>query len=360
MNQTEVLAYKCPCCGAQLTFSTEQQSLECEYCGNSFEAEAVKECNEPLRETGPEFQWEEVKEESLSEEQTLKLLNISCPSCGGRIMSDANTAAAFCPYCDNPAIVTERVSGELKPGGIIPFQKTREDAQNAFKELCKGKKLLPKDFLEKLQIEKLAGIYVPFWLYSCGGQQAEKYRCTRIHTWSDSRYNYTKTDYFLANRAARANFKNIPMDASSKIDNVIMESIEPFDYSQLTDFNCGYLSGFLADKYDVKAAEGEDRIRERVSQTMDAEIQASLAGYMTTTSTEKRLEVGQIQSKYVLLPVWMLHTTYEGQRYIFAMNGQTGKMTGSFPICSKKSKAWFWGVFAAVFSVIGLLPLLFL
>ncbi len=360
MTRAAVLEYKCPCCGAQLKFSQEQQTLECEYCGNSFATEAVKECNTPIAADEPKFQWEKNTPEEMPEEVTLKLQNYTCPNCGGRIMSDKNTAASFCPYCDNPAILTDRVGGEFKPDAIIPFQNTKADAYKAFETLCKGKRLLPTDFQRNLRIEKLTGIYVPFWLYDCSGQQTEKYRCTRTSHWMDSNYNYTKTDYYLATRSAKADFSCIPLDASSKIDDTIMESIEPFDFSKLVDFNPAFLSGFFADKFDVESKSGEERVRQRVSRTLTAEIRSSLSGYTTAVSTEKRMDISATKAKYVLLPVWMLHTKYKDQTYVFAMNGQTGKMTGTFPICPKRSAGWFFGIFAAVFSVIGLLPLLFL
>nr|MCR5390029.1 hypothetical protein [Lachnospiraceae bacterium] len=42
-----------------------------------------------------------------------------------------------------------------------------------------------------------------------------------------------------------------------------------------------------------------------------------------------------------LMPVWMLSTKYNDQVYSFAMNGQTGKVTGNLPIDpGKKTKAF--------------------
>ena len=54
----------------------------------------------------------------------------------------------------------------------------------------------------------------------------------------------------------------------------------------------------------------------------------------------------------------MLHTQYEGKTYVFAMNGQTGKMTGTLPICKKRSAAWFSGISAAVAAVAALIQFL--
>lgn len=358
MPQTSVLEYKCPCCDAKLNFGQDSQKLECAYCGNSFEIEAVEEYNKLEEPTQEEFQWEESTTGEWSAAETQDLQNFSCPACGGEILSDEHTVASFCPYCDNPAILPGRVSGGLKPDAVIPFKTSKEDAQNAFRTMCKGKPLLPKNFASEQRVEKITGIYVPFWLYDCSGDQASKYRCTRVRHWSDSRYHYTKTDHYLANRAVKADFVQIPMDGSSKMDDAIMESIEPFDYSQMVDFDTAYLSGFFADKYDVASKDGEQRIRQRVSDTLDSEIRSSLIGYTSTINTEKHLDIRHSKAKYVLFPVWMLHSKYKDKTYTFAMNGQTGKMTGTLPICPKRSTAWFFGIFAAAFTVISLLTLL--
>lgn len=348
-NTQGVLEYKCPCCGAGLTFSETAQKLSCAYCDNTFELEAVKEYNEAIgNQAADSFEWEQSQQSEWSESDQRAVASFICPSCGGEIMTDATTAATFCPYCENPTIIPGRVQGGIKPDAVIPFQNTKEDAQRAFQALCKGKPLLPKNFASQQRIEKITGMYVPFWLYECDGELSGQYRATRVHSWSDSRYHYTKTDHYMLDRQAEAVFKGIPMDGSTKMDNGIMESIEPYDQSKLVDFDTAYLSGFLADKYDVEAKVGEARIRQRVRETMDDMLRSSIVGYTTVTPTQQNLQVQHGKAKYVLMPVWMLHSKYQDKTYVFAMNGQTGKMTGTFPICPKRRAAWFGGIFAAV------------
>ncbi len=353
MAETNVLEYKCPCCDASLVFSQASQKLNCHSCGNEFDLDAVKEYNETTE--GEEFTWDESEYIQWDDPD---VHTFECPSCCGQIMTDGSTAATFCPYCGNPAVLPTRVSGGLKPDAVLPFKTGKKDAEAAFLALCKGKPLLPKDFTSQQQLEKITGTYVPFWLYSCDSLQDGKYRATRVRRWSDSRYHYTKTDYFLLTRAAKATFDGIPMDGSTKMDNTIMESIEPFDYQQLVDFDTAYLSGFLADKYDVEAKDGENRIRQRVGDTMSQMIAASCIGYTTVVPTMRNLRISHSKAKYVLLPVWLLTSRYKDQTYTFAMNGQTGKMTGTFPICAKRSAAWFCGITAAVTALVSLIQLL--
>lgn len=349
-----VLEYKCPCCDAALTFGEEQQKLTCDSCGNEFEFDTVVEYNRiPEDITEPDFVWEERTKEA-------EPLPYQCPSCGGLIEYDDHTAATFCPYCDNPIILPDRVTAVLKPDAVIPFKTTKAQAQDKFRELCKGKPLLPKDFMTENRLESITGYYVPFWLYNCDGAVDAKFRATRVHHWSDSNYDYTKTDYYLLTRAANAQFDSIPLDGSTKMDDSVMESIEPYDYSQLAEFDPAYLSGFLADKYDVEAVDGEDRIRERVGDTLDEMLLTSCIGYDTVLPNARNLKIRHSKASYVLLPLWHMTVKYKDKDYNFAMNGQTGKMTGTLPICPKRSAAWFCGIFAAVTALIAVIELLIL
>ena len=357
MSSTQgVLEYKCPCCGAGLVFGEDVQKMTCQYCDNSFDVEAVKAYNETLNgEDASQFQWEETERGQWNESEQSAIRQFTCPSCGGELITDENTAATFCPYCENPTILQSRLSGGIKPDAVIPFKTSKEDAKKAFLNMCKGKPLLPKMFTQQQRIEKISGIYVPFWLYDCSGDFHGTYNATRVHSWSDSKYNYTKTEHFLLTRASKAVFECIPMDASSKLDDAIMESIEPFDYNDMVDFETAYLSGYLADKYDVESDAGQERVRQRVDESLHQMLQSTFVGYTTVSPSSKQLNVTHGRAKYVLLPVWMLHTKYKDKTYVFAMNGQTGKMTGTLPICSARRAAWFAGVCAAVTAVVTLL-----
>ena len=353
MNYTSsVLEFKCPCCNAPLIYGGEMQQLKCEYCDNSFDLDILRACQESEQpEISAEIQWDGKSSQQWSKDDKAQLQIYLCDACGGQLISDDHTAATFCPYCGNPAILPSRLTGGLKPDGVIPFKTTKEDAKAAFMKLCGGKPLLPKFFTEEQQLEKITGIYVPFWLYDCNADFNGSYKATRIHSWSDSRYIYTKTDHFLLRRQAEAAYSGIPMDGSSKMEDAFMESIEPYWYEDLVDFEMAYLSGYLADKYDVESSSGEDRIRQRVETSLNDHVQSSFWGYSTVIPTSRNIQINHGNAKYVLLPVWMLNTKYKDKTYTFAMNGQTGKMTGSFPICPKRSAAWFAGLWAGITAV---------
>ncbi len=352
----QVIEYKCPCCGAPLNFSEEEQAMKCGSCGNEMETESIKAFNEEPKEES--FNWDETSSENLSQDEVAELQSFICPSCGGELLTNGTTAATFCPYCDNPAIIPGRVSAALRPDGVLPFQKTKDEARAAFEMLLKHKPLLPKDFLDVHRLEKITGIYVPFWLYDCGGELDGRYRATRVRVWTSGDYRYKKTSHFLLLRQASAAFAGIPMDASVKMDDALMESIEPFDYSKIVPFDTAYLSGFLADKFDVESKAGRGRIRTRVSESLDDLVQPSFIGYSSVIPTSKNVQVSGIRARYVLLPVWMLTVKFKEETYTFAMNGQTGKLTGTLPVSVGRAISWFCGIalpLAAIISAIMLL-----
>ena len=55
--------------------------------------------------------------------------------------------------------------------------------------------------------------------------------------------------------------------------------------------------------------------------------------------TSSNIEPSFGELEYVVLPLWLLNVSFAGQNYNYAMNGQTGKFVGTFPV----SKAKYWG-----------------
>ena len=344
---SECTKYNCPNCSASLFFRSDDQKMHCTYCSSTFELEEIQTEREPAF-------W--------SNEEREQLRNFSCSSCGGDLITDENTVSTFCPYCGNATIIPGRVSDCQKPDSLIPFKKNKDDAKESFLAFCKGKYLLPKDFKSRNQIEKITGIYVPFWLCSCSADLKGTYCAKKERNWSDEDYEYTETEYYTLKRAARADFHMIPIDASKKMDDAIMESIEPYDYTQLETFNTLYLSGYFTDKYDVPIKECKARLRQRVYQSLDHNIRNSCNHFTSVYAPETDLTTKNLEHKYVLLPVWILQTRYKEKLYTFAMNGQTGKITGSLPISRIRVVLWFFLIFTllslplfAFFSFVGLI-----
>lgn len=268
----------------------------------------------------------------------------NCPSCGAELICDETTAATSCPYCGNPTVVPGQFSGVLKPDYVIPFKVSKKEAIEKLKMHYKGRPYLPKSFKDDNHIEEIQGVYVPFWMFDGKASGEASYKATTSKVYEKGDEEITETRHYEVSRAGSIGFEKIPVDASSKMPDDHMDSIEPYDYSGLKAFSTAYLPGFLADKYDVSVKDSQKRADTRCASTLEDALRGTVTGYDSCTLEHKQIDLKRGKVHYALLPVWMLHTKWNGQDFLFAMNGQTGKMVGDLPT----SKGKFWGLFAAI------------
>ena len=127
-----------------------------------------------------------------------------------------------------------------------------------------------------------------------------------------------------------------------------MESIEPYDFSDAVDFRTAYLAGYLADKYDVTAEQSIERANKRVKRSTEEAFASTVKGYATVTTESSSIKLRGGKAKYALYPVWILNTTWNGNKYTFAMNGQTGKFAGDLPVDKAAARKWTLGLTAAL------------
>lgn len=348
--------YKCPCCGGSIAFNSGLQKLKCDYCDTEFEVEQLEAYDQALSATTPadQFDWQTQSAEWYgSGEEGMRLY--VCNSCGGEIVGDENMAATACPFCGNPVVIMGQYAGDLKPDYVIPFKLDKAAAIKAMENHLSGKRLLPAPFKDKSHLESITGVYVPFWLFDATVTADINYKAEKQNSWSDSSYRYTQTQHFNVSRSGTLNFEKVPVDGSKKVDDSLMESLEPYDYSQLTDFRTAYLAGYLADRYDVDDTSAFERANERIKKSTEDAFRATVEGFSSVTVADSTVRATQGSRKYALLPVWFLNTMWEGQNYNFAMNGQTGKFVGDLPLDKKALRRWRWlltlGIAVAVFLV---------
>ena len=354
---TQVTNYQCPACTGPLHYDGASGKLVCDYCGSAYdvkdiearyakkqaaadtaaEGDAKKAARLP-RQDSPV--WSEAEAEGLN--------SYSCPTCGAELVCDETTAATTCPYCGNPTVVPGQFSGALKPEFVLPFKMTKDDAVRALRAHYRGKPFLPRTFTAGNHIEEIQGVYVPFWLFDGGAEGEVDYKAANSRTYKDDDYEVTETDHYDVHRGGSIAFEKIPVDASSKMPDDHMDSIEPFDYTQMQPFSTAYLPGYLADKYDVTVDDSRARADRRSRETLENALRETVTGYGTcvTDHTDIRLHRGKVH--YALLPVWMLSTKWNGESFLFAMNGQTGKLVGDLPT----DRGRYWGTFGAIAGVV--------
>ena len=347
----QVQNYKCPACGAPLVFNGETQSLHCDSCGNDYSAESMKILDEGMNaaKSQSKFDWGTYQPRHFEMAESQGLSTYSCPSCGALITGDDTMGSTVCPYCGNSTIVQGVFEGSFRPDFVVPFEVEKKKAVELFEKDAMGKGLIPDEFKDQKRIQEMAGVYVPFWIFNCDCQAMLAYGAQKIKTWSDSKYNYVQTDHYRLLRGGGVSYMNIPVDASLKANDAYMDALEPFDYSKAVDFNAGYLSGHLADKYDVSVEDSIGRVNLRVENSTVEIFNDTISGYSTVYPEFTNIQTSQGVIRYSLLPVWMLNIKYAGENYQYSINGQTGKVVGEYPIDKRKKNRLFRRVLLKAF-----------
>ena len=339
----KVISYKCPSCDAPLSYDGKAEKLHCEYCDSTFEIEGVKAYNEGFgkkecTDVPTEIETPNSVHGEWSEEEAEHIGIFTCPSCGGELMFDENTVASSCPYCGNPAMAKHRLEGKLKPAFVLPFKVTKEEAKAALAKYTKKKLLLPKFYASESRLESVKGIYIPFWLYSGKADTNAQYSATRVFTTRTAKYDIIRTDYYRLEREASFDFSDLAVDGASDMNDALMDSLEPFDFNAAEEFSAAYLAGYMANKYDLTSDDCMQRASDRVKHSADSMLRSTVNGYSGVIRTSGNMHLHGVDAKYVLLPAWLLISEYQGKKYTFAMNGQTGKFVGELPVSKKR----FW------------------
>ncbi|MGM0123576.1 hypothetical protein IGI37_000948 [Enterococcus sp. AZ194] len=370
----EVLTHKCPNCGGPLTFEPKDQKFHCDFCLSIFTEEEVSEYEakqqaasvggESTADKAAETTSNQTEQTTQSEEFTQSKESTTsstmelflCPSCGAEIVTDATTAATYCYYCHNPVVLSGRLSGEFLPEKVLPFAVEKEEAVEQFLAWTKKKWFIPKDFFDKSQIDKLTGVYFPYWTVNAKISGQLSANATAIRVWRIGDIEYTETKQFRVFRKGLLSFKELLKNALSKnTQQKMVEQVQPFPLDKAVDFKSQYLAGFQAEKRDIEYGAIRDSVRNELEDYSEDLLRETASGYATLTGVNTDIAINEENNHYVLLPVWLV--TYrgdsQGKTYYYAMNGQTGKVSGVLPMSYKRLGLATAGLF-------GLLTILFL
>ncbi len=353
--------YNCKNCGAVLYWNPNSSCLECEYCLTKYnisdfeQEEQIAEEN-AKSEIEQKFVPEQADEnmQATDESENNDLVVYKCSNCNAEVVTSKTTIATTCAFCGEALSITNKIVNDFKPDYVVPFKITKEQAIELYKEYTKKGILTPKDFRSENVVEKTKGMYIPFWLHSFTDKVHAVVHGENV---SSHKRGYDKVnvhDMYEFDIDAVGSFENIPADALKYVDNKLMDSIEPFDYSNLESFSPAYMAGYYAEEYGESASQTSERATKRADEAMSNQIIKYVTKCSNKKITSSNSNADSLTSKYTMLPVWLFHTKYKGENYVYAVNGQTGKVAGDLPISSKALAKYGVIAFAAT-QVIALL-----
>ncbi|NLO36012.1 MAG: hypothetical protein GX112_06645 [Clostridiaceae bacterium] len=328
--------YKCPNCGAGLLFDPELQKVRCDFCLTEFTIAELEAYNQKLEAEAGQAKAEKTDARPGETDAASHLVSYHCDSCGAEVVTEETTSATFCYYCHNPVLVTSRLTGSYRPHKVIPFSVDREKALDIFTTYARSKKFVPKDFTSASQLEKMTGIYLPHWMADYQASIDYAGTASNLRVWSSGNTEYTEHKEFVLERKGIVDVSHVHEVAIRKIDRQLIDSITPYDETAAVDFSLAYLSGFFAEKYDIQQPEVQPVIENRVRQYAETLVQDTIGTYNQVNLTRKDIGLAAQAWHYTLLPAWIMTYFYRGKTFMYAINGQTGKIHGELPVDQKK------------------------
>ena len=311
--------YQCPNCGGGLRFDIPSQKMKCDFCQTIAESSAFQSFH------------------GAEEDTEFEVTKFLCPQCGAEIISQDNTAAAFCSFCGASTLLTSRLSRERKPDAIIPFKKTKEDCIAAYQKKMKRSFFAPNDFKDSRCVNSFRGIYMPYWVYDVSHKGVFNLHGKKYHREG----SYDSTRHFTLSGKIDADYQGITHDAASEFSDDISESIAPYNIKELQHFNAAYLSGFYADTYDVDSRTYDEDVLKLTTDLSYKQVSSNpvFQGYsidLSETGKRNLFSTTMPYPHYALLPVWFM-SYRKGDRVAYVtINGQTGKIAADMPVDYKK------------------------
>lgn len=328
------ITYQCFNCGGQLEFKPSIQKLQCVYCQSVFAEDEIARLSKNEAERRAAVAAAEQGNTVGAQELDANLYN--CPTCGAEIVTDETTAATSCYYCHNPVVLTGRLSGNFLPQYVIPFTIERENAIHGFLEWVRKKKFVPKDFFTPDQIAQVSGVYFPYWMVDSEVNATLEGRATRVRIWRSGDIEYAETHFYNVLRQGDIAINDISRNALNKPNRELIDGVIPFQMQNAKKFQPVYLSGFLAEKRNMEAAQFQRDVEQEIANLANSSLRNTVTGY-TTVNLSSRINRMSSNWKYTLLPVWVLTYGIHGNKiHYYALNGQTGKVRGELPVNNKK------------------------
>ncbi len=312
------MIFKCKNCGGNVVYHPEKKTMWCPHCDSTD------------------------SEERLDSENML-----NCTNCGALLEGVTEyTSALKCTHCGSYLILKERVEGEKRPDVILPFAISREKAVEILRKEFGKRILTPDSFLSQSTLECLEGSYIPFWLYDYLARVDYEGKATKIRVHRSGNYEVTETSHYRVSRKMEIPFDKIPVDASKRMADDIMDLMEPYEYKALQNFEEKYMSGFCGEIVNFSQQEEEERAKDKARKDSESLLQETICGYDTCVPVHKEIALKQEKVHQALMPVWVYRYNFRGKEYLYHVNGQTGKVIGKSP--TDRGKAFWYSGTAAL------------
>ncbi|WP_108869461.1 DNA helicase PriA [Aquimarina aquimarini] len=334
----------CTNCGAELKYKPGTKHITCEYCGH----------HEEFTHATDGFQELELKpylQEMGSQSHSEKIMMLHCKNCGANQHIEENYKSLHCVYCTMPLIIEDAYKEDwILPGAILPFQFDQKKSHQIFSKWVKGLWFAPNNLKKAtLDPQNTKGLYLPYWTFDAQlyanyrGERGDYYYVNVPYTTTVNGKQVSKTRRERRTRwsSASGNINGFVDDtlikASHQNKNPIPRKISNWNLNSLESFNTGFLAGFVTEKYTIPLKDGHLSSTKEAERIADTWARQDIGGD-TQRVHHIDMSLSQETFKHILLPVYISAYRFNGKKYNFFINGQTGAISGNRPYS-------FWKIF---------------
>lgn len=300
--------YRCENCGGDLIFDPKSQALKCKSCNTIFPVDYKRDSDIEMEEDG-----------------SMEADVFNCPNCGGQLIGASESIVDFCPYCGSQVQVkTEKINSKM-PEAIVPFRITKDKCKEIYKNGVKKYIFAPGEMKSETFINRVQGVYVPYWSYFCNIKGTVNTEAVDEHRHGD----YIDKSYYDFSTDVNGHAV-ISYDAARGLDDDLSKKAGGFDDSSIMKFTPQYLSGYYADLPDVPENE---HLPEALGEVRSATIGLAQSDvHMAVVNTNDRaLDVTTVPRRSAM-PMYFLTWRGQGKVAYLLVNGQSGKLSAFLPI----------------------------
>ncbi len=343
----ETHRYPCENCGADLRFSPGQTQLVCDYCGHT---QTVAPAGRAQLAAMSELDLRRALADHLPAELFEETRATRCPNCGAEVEFDPAVHSAECPFCATPVVADTGTSRHLKPQAVLPFRITETEAREALTHWLGRLWFAPngvRDYARKGR--RMTGIYTPFWTFDADTRS--RYRGRRGDHYYESRTvrdgkggtrteRVQKTRWTPVSGRTSRHFDDVVVLASRALPRGHVDSLQPWDLSDLRPYSPDYLAGFRAEGYTIDLPQGHEIARKVMDRVIEQDVRRAIGGDVQRIDSIDT-DLSDEKFKHILLPLWLAAYRFRGKSYRFIVNGQTGEVQGERPWSA-------WKILAAI------------
>jgi hypothetical protein len=268
-------------------------------------------------------------------------VTVRCSTCGAETTLSPNVTADRCPFCGGGIVAEGSSKKIIRPKSVLPFHITHEQAAQSFKDWIASRWFAPSELTRRAERSQIAGVYIPAWTYDSNttsdytGERGDDYWDTESYTTMENGRQVTrtrqvrKTRWWPASGTVHDTFDDVLVLASKSLPDYA-SALEPWDLDSLAPYRDEYLSGFVAESYQVSLPEGFEVAKGIMAETIEGTIRQDIGGdHQRISSVDTRYF--DVTFKHTLLPLWISAYLYGGKTYRFLVNARTGEVQGDRP-----------------------------